>query len=378
MLHRKMDMIAQMIKIQNQHTSEWIPQAVEVLTRGGVVAFPTETVYGLAAAPGVDGALDKLNDLKQRPADKPYTVHIGSENQLRIYVPNPPWAAKVLSRKAWPGPLTLVIDLSEDQDRQCREKFGPLYDKLYHDQSIGLRFPDHPVAINLLKNCNFPIVAPSANPADLPPSLDAQQVEKYFGDRVDLILDAGEVRYAKASTIVKISPCGYKVLREGIIDAGSVDRLMNFNILYVCSGNTCRSPMAEVLARRVFPRLLNCQPEDLPRMKINIASAGTFAARNMPASRSAVATMKKMGLDLSNHRSQPLTPSLIAQADIVFVMSREHKDFICDLVPGMVNRIKLLSETGVADPIGGSEQEYMNCARIIENLVEARLKELLG
>ncbi len=367
-----------MTKIDTTQTKDWIPQAVDVLARGGVVAFPTETVYGLAAAPGQAGSIDKLNELKRRPADKPYTLHVGSADSLQTYIPSPPWPAKVLARKAWPGPLTLIVELNDEQVGQCRRQFGELYDALYYDNSIGLRCPDHPVASAMLRNCPFPVVAPSANPADQPPALDAQQVEQYFGNKVDLILDAGPVRYGKASTIVKVRPCGYDVIREGTIDAASVDRLMTYTILFVCSGNTCRSPMAQALAKTIFPRLIHCQPDDLPRLKVNILSAGTFAARNMPASKSAVATMKKLGADLSGHRSQPVTPALIAHSDIVFVMSREHKDFICDLVPGVSNRIKSLSETGVADPIGGSEQEYMNCARQIERLVETHLKELVG
>jgi tRNA threonylcarbamoyl adenosine modification protein (Sua5/YciO/YrdC/YwlC family) len=370
-------MLKEMIKIENCPTAQWVGPAVEFLLRGGVVGFPTETVYGLAAAPGVPGAIDKLNRLKKRPADKPYTLHIGSPKKLEEYVPNPSWPAKILARKGWPGPLTMIVELNEAQVRFCREKFGDLYDHLYHDNSIGLRCPDHPVANALLNHCELPVVAPSANPADLPPALDAQQVEHYFGDQVDLILDAGPVRYRKASTVVKTGPCGYEILREGVIDRRSVDRLMSFMILFVCSGNTCRSPMAEGLCRKILPRLLGCQEGDLTRLKINIASAGTFATRNMPPSRSAVAVLNKMGIDLSNHHSQPVTAPLVTQADLILVMSPEHKDFICDLVPGVAHRVKLLNETGVADPIGGSDEVYFKCAQNLENLIEARLKELL-
>ncbi len=370
-------MLKEMIKIENYHTSEWVGQAVDILSRGGVVGFPTETVYGLAAAPGVPGAIDKLNRLKQRPGDKPYTLHIGTPKKLTDYVPNPSWPVRVLARKGWPGPITLVAELTAEQVTTCREKFGALYDQLYHENSIGLRCPDHPAAIVLLNHCEFPVVAPSANPADTPPALDAQQVEQYFGDQVDLILDAGPVQYRKASTVVKAGQCGYEILREGIIDRRGVDRLMNFTILFVCSGNTCRSPMAQGLCRKVLPRLIGCREEDLPGLKINIASAGTFAMWNLPPSRTAAAVMKKMGIDMSDHRSQPVTATLASQADIIFVMSPEHKDFICDLVPGAANRVKLLSETGVADPIGGSDDVYFKCAQNLEQLITARLKELL-
>jgi protein-tyrosine phosphatase len=135
--------------------------------------------------------------------------------------------------------------------------------------------------------------------------------------------------------------------------------------------------MAEGLCRKVLPRLIGCREEDLPRLKINIASAGTFAMWNLPPSRNAVAVMNKMGINLSDHRSQPVTATLASQADLIFVMSPEHKDFICDLVPGMAHRVILLSESGVADPIGGSDDVYFKCAQNLERLIEARLKELL-
>jgi protein-tyrosine phosphatase len=293
------------------------------------------------------------------------------------YVPNPPWIARILTKRAWPGPLTLVMELSPQDIAQCREKFGPIFDQLYHENTIGLRCPDHPASIALLNAFDKPIVAPSANPADLPPATDAAQVEHYFGDRVDLILDGGPARYQQASTVIKITDNKYEILREGIIDRRRLEKLSTFTILFVCSGNTCRSPMAQALGRKMLAQKLNCPTEDLSRYKINILSAGTFASRGMPASDSAVHAMRRVGLDISEHTSQPVTPALIEQADLILVMSRNHKDFICSLVPTACSRIKLIAETGVADPMGGSDQDYVKCAEHMEKHIEARLKEEL-
>ena len=268
-----------------------------------------------------------------------------------------------------------MVELSEADIAECRDKFGPVFDQLYYENTLGLRCPDHPASIAMLNAFDKPVVAPLANPADQPPATDAPQVEKYFGDRVDLILDGGPARYQQASTVIKIVGNNYEIIREGIIDRRRLEKLSTFTILFACSGNTCRSPMAQAIGRKIIAQKLNCPIEELPNHRINILSAGTFAGRGMPASESAVLAMRRIGLDISDHPSQPVTPGLIEQADLILVMSRAHKDFICSLVPTACSRIKLLAETGVADPMGGSDQDYVQCAEFMEKHIEARLKE---
>jgi protein-tyrosine phosphatase len=365
-----------MIIKTDYNSKTWVETAVQVLSRGGVVAFPTETVYGLAASPAMSGAIDKLNALKLRPANKPYTLHVGSADKLYEYVPHPAWLARVLTRRAWPGPLTLVVELSEQDLAECRKKFGPIFDQLYHENTLGLRCPDHPASVAMLSAFDKPVVAPSANPADMPPAIDASQVEHYFGDRVDLILDGGPARYRRASTVIKIAGNDFQILREGIIDRRTLEKQATFTILFACSGNTCRSPMALALAKKILAEKFNCGIEDLAKYRINVLSAGTFASRGMKASFSAEYAMRRMGLDISEHASEPVTAAMVEQADLVLVMSQSHKDFICSLVPAACHRIKLLAETGVADPIGGSDQDYVRCAEFMEKHIEARLKEV--
>ncbi len=365
------------IKVDEKLAGKYIDIARKIVSDGGVVAFPTETVYGLAADVRNDVGLEKLNQLKKRLPDKPYTVHIASRNSLRRFVPDPiPWFAQILALKGWPGPITLVIELTEEQIAECKSQFGKLFERIYYQNAIGLRCPAHPVVRSLLDNDEMIIVAPSANPANQPPAINAKEVIDYFGDEVDLVLDGGEVRYLKPSTVIKISRDSYKILREGVMDKRAVDKLTSFNVMFVCTGNTCRSPMAEAWAKKLIAEHIGCDVSELAKYKVNVSSAGTFAGFGMPASELAVRVIKNYGIDLSEHVSQPITKPKLLESDIIYVMTEGHKDFINSLAPEVSNRVKLMKKGGVHDPIGGTEQEYARICQLLKEAIETQIKEL--
>ena len=351
---------------------------MDILTAGGIVAFPTETVYGLAACPTVPGALDRLDAVKGRPGAKPYTLHIHDPNQLFHYVPEPPWLAKVLAKKGWPGPITLVVALTEEQAVHARSRFAQDYDKFFHDNTIGLRCPSHPVAARLLAHCPLPVVAPSANPAGEAPAWDADHVRKFFSAKeVDLLLDAGPTRFRGSSTVVKVGGPNLQILRVGALDPSAIDRLARFTILFVCTGNTCRSPMAAGLCRKILVDSLSCREEQLADFKITVESAGTSAASGIGPSPQAVEAMRTFSIDLASYRSRPVSADLVNRADVIFAMTAEHKDFICRLVPGACDRVQLLSrDKPVTDPLGQPTSAYIGCAQWLQDLVRDRLEEL--
>jgi L-threonylcarbamoyladenylate synthase len=193
-------------------TSEICKQAAEVLRSGGLVAFPTETVYGLGADATNDDAVRRIFAVKGRPTDHPVIVHLGDAAQLDQWAASDSATARLLADAFWPGPLTVLVEGS------------PLVSSVVTGgrSSVGLRVPDHPVAQELLRAFGGGIAAPSANRFGRVSPTTAAHVLADLGDEVDLILDGGSCRVGVESTIVDLTGERPVVLRTGGV---SLDRL---------------------------------------------------------------------------------------------------------------------------------------------------------
>jgi L-threonylcarbamoyladenylate synthase len=182
-----------------------IEHAARVLLRGGLVAFPTETVYGLGALADQPETIQKIYAAKGRPAYNPLIAHVPDENAARIYAESWPEAASHLAKAFWPGPLTLVVPRGNQIPPELSAGLG----------TVALRAPRHPVALALLRAVGRPIAAPSANPSNELSPTRAEHVVKGLGDRVDLILDAGPCALGIESTVVDVSHVPAVILRPG-------------------------------------------------------------------------------------------------------------------------------------------------------------------
>ncbi len=356
-----------------------IQESLSVLTAGGLVVFPTETVYGIAVNATRPDALERLNTVKQRPDNKPYTLHVGSFSQIQRYVPDLPALHRTFLKKALPGPLTAVFDLNADQWKKvCNILPQNELNALYSDRSLGVRLPDQPFAKKLLSQADFPIVAPSANISGQPAPFRAEQAIENIDGLVDLVIDAGPTRYAKSSTVVRLSDRGLEVLREGVLDKGTLDRMYALQILFVCTGNSCSSPMAEGLCKVRLARHLNCPIDSLADRRYKVVSAGTSAFGGAPATPEAIDACEEYGADISAHQARLLTVDVINQSDRIYTMTRSHRQAVIDLVPQAADKTELLSRTDeIDDPIGRSAEHYRQCARQIDQAFQQRLKELL-
>ncbi len=199
----------------------FIKKAVTLLKQGGLVAFPTETVYGLGADAKNPDALRKIFHAKQRPMDHPLIVHIGDISQLSLWARDIPDSALQLAKAFWPGPLTLIL------------KKSPSVSDLVTGQqdTIGLRIPNHPVALLLLKEFGSGIAAPSANRFGRISPTTAAAVREELGDTVDCILEGGQCAVGVESTIVDLSGEQVTILRPGMINAKQIENVLHVSVV---------------------------------------------------------------------------------------------------------------------------------------------------
>lgn len=355
-----------------------IRDAAKRIDAGSLVAFPTETVYGIACRAEKE-SLDKLSSLKERSAEKHFTLHIADPNDARTYVPTIRLNAQKLILNAWPGPLTIVFELdASDMDRQQEKLERDVFESLYKSPTIGIRCPDDPVAQQLLQLTLHPVVAPSANLAGEPPAVNGEQALRSLAGRIDMVLDAGPSKYGTNSTVVKIGKKGPEILRAGLMSEEDVRTLSMVKFLFVCTGNTCRSPMAEGIFKKYLAEKLHANIDEIEKIGYTVESAGMMGSVGFPASPQSVMACAARGVDITTHRNQALTERLIEESDFIFVMDSGHYKGVVSLAPEAAGRCMLLDENGsVSDPIGQSQDVYDRCADQIEVAVMKRLSELV-
>jgi L-threonylcarbamoyladenylate synthase len=184
-----------------------IDEAAATLRAGGLVAFPTETVYGLGAHALDADAVRRIFAAKGRPADNPLIVHLGAAADLDTVVASVSPLARRLAARYWPGPLTLVLPAAPEVPAVTRGGLA----------TVAVRVPDHPVALRLLRAAGVPVAAPSANRSGRPSPTTADHVRADLGDTVDVIVDGGPCELGVESTVVDASGEVPVVLREGMI-----------------------------------------------------------------------------------------------------------------------------------------------------------------
>jgi protein-tyrosine-phosphatase/tRNA A37 threonylcarbamoyladenosine synthetase subunit TsaC/SUA5/YrdC len=360
---------------------------VQALVEGKLVVLPAETAYHVFASglkPEAVANLMRMVEAKQvcRPS-----IFLRAAAEVMDYCPDLSRVAARIVHRGWPGPLVLelpVVSEATHSDRVATEH-GAVVERslasclrpevrralVLEGNYLPQRVAAHEAIRHAMRLLPGPLVAAPLCLADGRPICMGEQVLKHCGQEITAFVDDGATHYGGLSTSLRIAGNQCSVTSQGVLEGENLYRLGQFIVLLVCTGNTCRSPMAETLLRdklkKRFPNQYagNVEPA-------HVASAGLSAFPGGPASSEAVNVMKSRGLNLNAHQSRPVTERALRHADLVLTMTSSHRAAIIDRIPEMADKIHLLSGTNsdVSDPFGGSESVYSACAEQMDGYLD--------
>jgi protein-tyrosine-phosphatase/tRNA A37 threonylcarbamoyladenosine synthetase subunit TsaC/SUA5/YrdC len=356
--------------------------AAQTLAEGRLVALPTETGYSVAACALVPAAVERLRHWRKDAPAHPPILALRSAADALQKAPQIGTIGRRLARRLWPGPLTLICN--EDVTRGLSGELSASVRSLVCSDKgdLGIRVLDSAVFQEVL--CRAPggllLAGENGSPIGGSPNPEsAQEMAATAGDALDLIVDNGPSPFVGRTTEVHVQGADWHVSSEGVLPAELIAAAAACWIVFVCTGNTCRSPLAEALCKKRLADRLRCSTDELPRRGFVVLSAGLAAMIGEGAAAEAVATAQTYGADLSAHESRSVTMDLIDQADHILTMTRGHLDLLIGCIPEVATVTRPLAADGedIADPVGRGREVYEACARRIWTCLDDLVTELV-
>jgi L-threonylcarbamoyladenylate synthase len=352
-----------------------INRAVKTLRSGGIIIYPTDTLYGFGVIINNKKAIKKLYDLKKRDKKRPFSILINNIRQAEQICGGLTSREEEFFKILLPGKITVLIKAKRKLKIAGFENL----------EKVGFRIPESNLCQLLVEKTGSPISSSSVNISHEPNIDDTSEIAEKFAKDVDLFLDSGPVFSLKGSSVVDLTTSPPILVREGDVLREEIEKKLNirisssvkrnFIITFVCSGNICRSPMAEGILKKLFEK-----SKFIRQVKIN--SAGTLNLMPTRASEEAIKISQNYKVDISKHLSKPVDRLILDEANLIICMAAYHYNILLKNHPEYaaktymlksMNREEDLIDPSIADPIGMSEEFYEQ----IYGEIETEMKRIL-
>jgi protein-tyrosine-phosphatase/tRNA A37 threonylcarbamoyladenosine synthetase subunit TsaC/SUA5/YrdC len=344
-----------------------IQYAVQSLHERRTVAFPSANGYVLTAsvlAPEAVGRLPVQGD------GEALTLLLRRADEARDWIPDLTPRAQRLVRRLWPGAVILIVDGDIERGSVSRLP-DEVRARLCVRGTLRLAMPEHEALREVLRRLPDPLLMV----AIVDEASGVASAPRLIAD----VVVADDPPTSQPATVLAVHGDAWQIVREGAVSVEEIRRRTACIIVFVCTGNTCRSPLAEAMCKKQLAVRLNCAVEELPARGYHVVSAGLAASLGGTAAVEAEKVARDYGADLSAHRSQPLTPELAVDADYLVGMTHSHVHALTDYFGSAIVEPRLLDPSGdIADPIGGDRTIYDECGRQIWRQLDRLVAEILS
>jgi len=340
----------------------------EAILAGSSVVLPSDCGYVALVNPAAPHAVARLAALTAASGTPPAVLAWGPDDPAGLGLPVSTIAHRLMFR-AWPAPVTVAIAGKPEWPSEWPAAVRELL--THGDGRVRFRCPEHPLFEAVVPALEVPVLIADT----FLPRVEA--VLDILEDPTAVAVSVGEHPAEGRPTVVRIEAAGYVIEEAGVFPLDEIEKFAAKIVLFVCTGNTCRSPLAEALAKKVLAERLGCTTDELPGRGFWVISAGVQATHGDPASEDSVTVAAEYGADLTSHESKPLNPQLIAAADDIIAMTRAHALALMSRYPGVEPRL-LCGDADLDDPIGAGLGVYRACAQTMHTHLERFLPEWTG